>query len=545
MLIRLAPPLSAALAIALAPLARAQYTTPGLFSGESGPPSISSNGRMVAFASLLPDGDNLWDIFLYNRTSPPPGAIQFVSLRQGGGSDGHCWDPCISDNGRFIVYTSTSRALGPVDNNQRPDVYLFDRVAQTTTRVSVAIGAPQVETNGDSGWPVVAVSADAQTVFVAFQTAATNILLNAPSAQHVVLASIPIASPTQISYTLIGIGLHPAISATGDRIVFEDPLGTIRVWRRNNSPAILTPLQGAGQRPDISSDGRFVAFETQGLVEFWDVDQTTGILGHSPGTDVALSGDGAWASYLLNGRQRLWETGASPLFPDFILDPGSVGVGNPAPVPPGDSSMAASLTQDGRIVAFASASPDLIGGDANGGQDVFLLQDIAGRSMTEATGPWIQLPCPCMNPLTDGRGCPNSASATGMSLLATGTALLANDTVSLTITGGSPGGMVQVMGLTSAPCPGQYGDGLALDLPTLANPNVQLLGTLQLNTNGRGTFPPSGTALSTLGSGAIPLFYAHYADMQGFCVSPTTTQYCDPGLDAAYNQSNTLYVNWQ
>jgi Tol biopolymer transport system component len=80
----------------------------------------------------------------------------------------------ISADGRFVVFSSTATDLdhGQVDSNAATDVFLFDRLTQTTTLVSHIPGAPGTTGNGASSNPVI--SADG--AYVAFRSAATNLV---------------------------------------------------------------------------------------------------------------------------------------------------------------------------------------------------------------------------------------------------------------------------------------------------------------------------------------------------------------------------------
>ncbi len=78
-------------------------------------------------------------------------------------------DAAISANGRFVAFATTSTNLGDTDGFQ--DVFVRDRVANTTKLVSRGPGATGVNPNGDSRAP--SISADGR--FVAFFSDATNL----------------------------------------------------------------------------------------------------------------------------------------------------------------------------------------------------------------------------------------------------------------------------------------------------------------------------------------------------------------------------------
>jgi Tol biopolymer transport system component len=50
------------------------------------------------------------------------------------------WPPSISADGRFVAFYSSASNLVAGDTNDSPDVFVRDRVAQVTRRVSVGSG---------------------------------------------------------------------------------------------------------------------------------------------------------------------------------------------------------------------------------------------------------------------------------------------------------------------------------------------------------------------------------------------------------------------
>src|SRR5206468_1530708 len=136
-------------------------------------PAISADGRFVAFTSLstnLVAGDtNGWqDVFVRDR---PTGTTERVSGnsagKEGNGSSGN---PSISADGRFVAFESYATNLVPGDTNKAADVFVHDRQTRTTERVSVDSAGNQG--NWGSGAP--AISADGR--FVAFCSASPNLV---------------------------------------------------------------------------------------------------------------------------------------------------------------------------------------------------------------------------------------------------------------------------------------------------------------------------------------------------------------------------------
>ncbi|HEX5504820.1 MAG TPA: HYR domain-containing protein, partial [Thermomicrobiales bacterium] len=138
--------------------------------------ALSTDGRFVAFVSdatnLVPNDTNgRGDVFVRDRQA---GATERVSVdsdgvQANGASDIH--SVALSADGRYVAFLSAATNLVPGDTNSTTDVFVRDRQFGTTERVSVAGGGAQAN-NGSTDTP--ALSADGR--YVAFASAATNLV---------------------------------------------------------------------------------------------------------------------------------------------------------------------------------------------------------------------------------------------------------------------------------------------------------------------------------------------------------------------------------
>jgi Tol biopolymer transport system component len=143
-------------------------------NGASDYASISADGRWVAFAShssdLVPgDTNGNKDTFVRDLTT---GQVERVSLSNSGGQvGGSDWfdPPSISDDGRFVTFATSAGGIVPGDNNYFIDVFVRDRMMQTTQRVSIASDGTPANGLSYNG----TLSGDGR--FVAFITTATNL----------------------------------------------------------------------------------------------------------------------------------------------------------------------------------------------------------------------------------------------------------------------------------------------------------------------------------------------------------------------------------
>ena len=138
-------------------------------------PSISADGHYVVFASyasnLLGEGGDTngdCDVFVKDMVTH---ATTRVSTNSAGGEvHGFSQLDAISDDGRYVVFTSDATDVVAGDTNGYSDVFLKDRVTGVTTRVSTAADGTQ----GDSYVGAVAISPEGR--YVAFEACSNNLL---------------------------------------------------------------------------------------------------------------------------------------------------------------------------------------------------------------------------------------------------------------------------------------------------------------------------------------------------------------------------------
>lgn len=142
-------------------------------NGESGTPSISYDGRYVAFRStasnLVPDDTNgVSDVFVRDRQT---GQTERVSINlTGEQGNNHSFDPSVSSTGRFIAFHTLADNLVDDDANDALDVVVHDRETGVTRLVSTN-QAGEVA-NGHSEFP--AISAGGR--YIAYQSRATDLI---------------------------------------------------------------------------------------------------------------------------------------------------------------------------------------------------------------------------------------------------------------------------------------------------------------------------------------------------------------------------------
>jgi Tol biopolymer transport system component len=250
----------------------------------------------------------------------------------GEAANGICLNPSVSEDGRWVVFYSEASNLVGADTNGVADIFLRDRLAGTTRRVSV--GPNGVQLSADSAFP--AISGDGSTV--AFSTDAPE--LNEPPGYQVYVHDVASGVTELVSRNLAGtagagVSRHPAISYDGQFVAFESgapnlvpnpthPFGEIflldrstgtieQVSKRSDGSTVSAP----SVQPSISDDGRYVAFSAYGALDPADSNQSIdvyvrdrwtsatqrGSLAHNQaeltgvGVDSVISGDGQWVVF--------------------------------------------------------------------------------------------------------------------------------------------------------------------------------------------------------------------------------------------------------
>jgi hypothetical protein len=230
--------------------------------GDSRDPSLDAKGAHVAFASeaadLVPgDGNGVSDVFVRDLAT---GVTQRVSVATGGAQgDLGSWAPAISADGSTVAFESAAANLVPGDTNAVADVFVRDRAAATTARLSVGPGGVQ----GDAGSWGAALAADGRAV--AFHSEAANLDPgDANGAADVFVATygarayVRLADRTRYS-TAVKIaerakadnggtweGLLDVVLASGEDRAAADPLAAAGLsWAYGGAPVLLTPSTSA------------------------------------------------------------------------------------------------------------------------------------------------------------------------------------------------------------------------------------------------------------------------------------------------------------
>jgi Tol biopolymer transport system component len=338
--------------------------------GESGGPAISADGRFVAFgshaANLVPGDTNaVADVFVRDREA---GVTERVSVSTTGAeANGPSHPHYISGDGRYVAFGSYASNLVPGDTNDALDVFVRDREAGTTERVSLTCSGEQI-------------------------------------AGHSYLRPIS-ADGRYVLFWSEAPGIVPAdTNDFGDGFIRDREAGTTECVTLNGAGAPV-----GGDSSSFSADGRYVVFlsDAPGIVPedtnaFYDVFVRDRVAGSTQIVSVDDGGQpiGKWCGRSLisaDGRFVAFNAfefdlvGWQPSGPNLIyirdLQAGTTELMTasgrlPAlPLDPTQGWVLTAATPDLRFIIFDSANPGLVAGDTNGRPDVFVRDRTAGQTV--------------------------------------------------------------------------------------------------------------------------------------------------------------------
>jgi Tol biopolymer transport system component len=273
----------------------------------------------------------------------------------------------ISSDGDAVVFQSFASNLVAGDTNGFADVFVRDRQAGTTERVS--LGTSGQQGIQDSTWP--AISGDGR--FAAFTG---EFDLGELREAGVFVRDRPAAATERVTFMN---GFGAALSGDGRIVAFagDSVDGVTVVVDRETDAIAFFPARGFSL-PGVSADGRFVTYMSRSTDR---IGEPTGfpdglVVADVQSRAVEQLGDAFFLATepVLNadGRFVAFET----MSDIFVFDRASdvverVSV-NSAAEPANAPSSHAALSADGRFVAFASFASNLVPGDTNGAPDVFV-----------------------------------------------------------------------------------------------------------------------------------------------------------------------------
>jgi flagellin-like hook-associated protein FlgL len=327
--------------------------------GASRDSALSADGRYVTFSSsatnLVP-GDVEWrdDIFLRDTQT---GTTTRVSVDSGGAAgNNNSSNPSISADGRYITFESTASNLVVGDTNNRSDIFLHDTQTGITTRVSVDSGGS--EANHDSYTP--SISADGR--YITFESAASNLVVgDTNNRRDIFLHDTQTGTTTRLSVDSGGSEANhdsyiPSISANGRYVTYTSSASNLVVGDTNGYQDVFVHDTQSGTTTRVSV-------------------HSSGTEGDTHSGSSSISADGRYVVFY-SAATTLIDGDTNAAWDVFLHD---TQTGNTTRVSMDSEGNAGNSTSshpaisgDGRYVAFASFANNLVTGDTNARQDIFV-----------------------------------------------------------------------------------------------------------------------------------------------------------------------------
>jgi hypothetical protein len=344
--------------------------------------SDDDGNRYVAFTSEADglsdqDDNNVQNVYVRDRITNTTTLVSRATGAAGAGANGSSDSPAISADGRWVAFRSSATNLSGADEGGTSQIYLRDQVNNTTTLVSRATGASGVIASSSSVEPAIAVSGG--NAVVAFSSAAANLPGGNGTMRQVYLRS---GSTTTLISTVNGTANpgagssgQPTLDATGSMVAFT-------------STAQLDPANDANSHEDVYR--RTVANASVVLVSRVN---GTGVAGNDRSEGPSASNDGSVIAFSSRATNLTAEDNEGST--DVLVR--TIGGGNtmklasratgPGGVNSDGTSSGASLSGDGSRVVFTSYATNLVVGDNDARPDIFRRRLDADTTTIVSSGP--------------------------------------------------------------------------------------------------------------------------------------------------------------
>ncbi len=327
----------------------------------------------------------------------PPAPAPLINLTKT--ANGESFDPSISDNGRYVVFSSDASNLVPNDTNGTTDVFLADR--NNGKIKSLTAGG-----NGDSLGGVI--SGDGK--FVAFYSAATNLTADADNGQFDVfkkdLTTNAVTNLTSLGDDFSGF---PSISDNGAVVAFQSYASNVTLGGDDdggladiftNASGTNVQLTGAGDffdQPTVAGNGATVGFQAYGAFGGTAEAPRVVTVGSVAGTPSA---EGSYA-----GELSLSDNGLVPAFRTFTAPEGVIQVGPSVVSNPVSASTDPALSDDGTKVAYTAGDNVVITAVGGATANVAAGNGASGEATVSGNGKIVAFTSYATNlGVTDGNG---------------------------------------------------------------------------------------------------------------------------------------------
>jgi Tol biopolymer transport system component len=343
-------------------------------------PAISADGSRVAFTSSASDlvpgiNTNLQNVFVRDWQNGTTTLVSANAAGQGGGN-GNSYSPAISGDGRFVLFSSQAGNLASGLSGSGPWLFLRDLQANqayalypySVSNASMTpdghfvafspgsgiyvwdtLAAARIYTNTFTQGPSVAVgiSPDGQKIVYASGTPPQVQAVDRAANTNWVIAPYLLASKPGLRFSADSRWVTYATRGTVTQVfVYDFSTGSTQLVSQAFASGV--PPNGASDAPDISADGRFIAY-------------------HSAASNLVPGDTNDVPDVFIYDRL----TGTTTLLTSSRFGPWSAS----------NRSMDPVFSADGKTLFFESAASDLVEHDFNNQLDIFAYNIISSTDI--------------------------------------------------------------------------------------------------------------------------------------------------------------------
>lgn len=248
-------------------------------------PAVSGNGRFVVYSSdatniIENDVNGFTDIFLYDRLNGKTELVSITSFGEQLNAGSSLFNNSVSDDGRYIAFTTTATNISFESTNGLMLAYVHDRVSGMTTLVSKSSGGAIP----NSSCTRARISGDGR--FIIYSSTATNLANDVDDTNDTDIfvydrdtGNTECASVNAAGKSPVGAAAFSSVSADGRFVTFQSACDTLDandthigndIFIRDRQLGSTTLISaGAGGAADgasdesvVSGDGSFVVFRS-------------------------------------------------------------------------------------------------------------------------------------------------------------------------------------------------------------------------------------------------------------------------------------------
>jgi Tol biopolymer transport system component len=390
-------------------------------NGPSSWPAMTPDGRFILFESrasslALNDLNNASDLFVRDLAARATTLVtrdRLGNFSAAGGELTFSDTARISDDGRWVAFSSSATNLVANDSNLKRDVFVRDLLNRTNLLVSV--NTNRVAGNNISGSP--ALSADGR--FVAFQSLASDLVANdSNKTNDVFVRDLVSGTTTLVSLDQAGAfsgtnsSFSPAISADGRYVAFQSLAGDL--VGNDNLPTSWVPALDVFVRDLLTGTTLMAsAHSAQALLDSTYYTNWTTATTELRALPLSISRDGRFVLFQSDGEERTLtlsnggqagSTTVAYLPGAFVFDRTS---GTRTRI---KGALFPALSDDGRVVVFQAAANQQLTNEPSPVVNVF------ARDLANGSTEWISRHNRDLDRLTGGalsQLTPGSISANG------------------------------------------------------------------------------------------------------------------------------------